>query len=245
VANSQFNNVVCGDNYTDAATIRDVFGSGGGVFEITNEPVVYSLQFGGQGADNWTEEATIGTGGGTIPPGCTGVRFRNATAGLPATVSALIRHIAQPHLSLSFANPVIVVPANVVNLQKNGVLIGTEPTLDFVDAGANAWTMSDDVANTRVLVAPPKILTGRVSSAGAVATGTGFTITKGGIGVYTVNFTTPFASVPTVLFLSVEQIAMPVTNPAASVNSVGVVWYTDKLGNIIDTGFEFFAFPIS
>lgn len=108
MANSEFTGVSCGDNYTDAATIRDVFGSGGGVFEVQNQPVKYKLQYGGQGVDYWTSEAVVGTGGGTIPPGVTGLAFRNAVAGQTAVVSALIRPAAQPHLALSFPAATVI-----------------------------------------------------------------------------------------------------------------------------------------
>lgn len=100
---TEFTSVTCGNDYTNAATIRDVFESGGGVFEVDNHAAIYKLQYGGLGADYWTDEATIGTGGGSIPPGVTGIAFRNATAGQNAVVSALIRNRAQPHLTLSFA----------------------------------------------------------------------------------------------------------------------------------------------
>lgn len=43
-------------------------------------------------------------------------------------------------------------------------------------------------------------VTGRVSAAGAVVQGTGFTVTKGAAGIYTINFTTAFVASP--LFLA-------------------------------------------
>lgn len=134
MANEQFNSVACGDQFTDAATIRDVFGSGGGVFEVQGNPVSYTLQFGGQGEDFWTQEATIGTGGGTIPPGVTGVRFRNFIAGSVATVSALIRHKNQPHLSLSFAAPTFPSFANL-NVVFDSILTVAAASFDVPSIG--------------------------------------------------------------------------------------------------------------
>ena len=100
----EISGVACGTDFTDAATLKDVFLSGGGAFQVDGNPAKYQLQYGGLGVDYWTDDATIGTGGGTIPPGATGVRFKNATAGLVATVSALIRPKTQPHLSLAFSS---------------------------------------------------------------------------------------------------------------------------------------------
>lgn len=125
MANSQFQSVACGNDYTDAATIRDVFNPGGGVFQVQDQPVTYKLQYGGQGVDQWSPEATLGTGGGSIPEGVTGVAFKNAQAGIVATVSALIRPRTQPHLSLTFAGSqsvstfqrVSAVPASPVDTQ--------------------------------------------------------------------------------------------------------------------------------
>lgn len=114
MANQSFNSVACGDGYTDAATISQVFGSGGGAFEIQDQPAFYKLQYGGQGSDTWTDEQQLGAGGGTIPPGVTGIAFRNASNGVVATVSAYIIPAAQPHLALSFPSPtsgnVVLVP---------------------------------------------------------------------------------------------------------------------------------------
>lgn len=44
-----------------------------------------------------------------------------------------------------------------VQVQKNGVLIGTEPILDFIDAAGAAfpWNLADDVPNTRITITPP------------------------------------------------------------------------------------------
>jgi hypothetical protein len=43
-----------------------------------------------------------------------------------------------------------------------------------------------------------RILRGRISGAGGITTGSGFTVTKTGTGAYTVTFTTPFSAEPTI-----------------------------------------------
>lgn len=44
-----------------------------------------------------------------------------------------------------------------------------------------------------------KLITGQISGAGAIVAGSGFTVVKGGAGVYTINFTAAFAAAPDVL----------------------------------------------
>jgi hypothetical protein len=83
-----------------------------------------------------------------------------------------------------------------VQVQKDGVLVGTEPILDFEDAGANVWSAVDDIAGTRIKISPPKILTGQVSGAGGIVSGNGFTVTRTGTGRYTINFNVAFALAP-------------------------------------------------
>lgn len=48
-----------------------------------------------------------------------------------------------------------VITNATINVQKNGVLIAAEPTLDFVDGLVGAWTITDDGPGTRVLITPP------------------------------------------------------------------------------------------
>lgn len=83
-----------------------------------------------------------------------------------------------------------------INVQKNEVLVAAEPTLDFVDAGANVWTVTDDATNTRVKVTPPRIITGRINADGTIAAGTGFTVNRPSAGTYDITFTVAFAALP-------------------------------------------------
>jgi hypothetical protein len=85
-----------------------------------------------------------------------------------------------------------------------------------------------------------RILRGRVSSSGAVATGSGFTATRTGTGRFTVTFTTAFASEATV------TVSPYVTTPAFAVVA-GVlpdsiqVWTFDAAGNAVNLPFLFVA----
>ena len=86
-------------------------------------------------------------------------------------------------------------------------------------------------------------ITGRVSSTGTIVAGTGFTVTKGSAGNYTITFTTPFAALPRV-FANAEVAGM-----AANVSSIAVgscvVSITDVVSNAgSDRQFCFEAAPI-
>lgn len=86
------NQATVGDGYTAKATIQDVFTATGGWFSVSSQPVVLQLQWGPNASGSrWSDEQTLGTGAfGTIPAGCTGIRFRNLVAGSAATVTAYI-----------------------------------------------------------------------------------------------------------------------------------------------------------
>ena len=111
------NQVVVGDTYTDAASIRDVWNpNGGGWFSVTNHPVFVSLQYpinkdprSGFGQSEWTDDQLLGSGAfGLLPPGATGIRFKNAVAGSAATVTATIAQGNEPSLAISALGSIAV-----------------------------------------------------------------------------------------------------------------------------------------
>jgi hypothetical protein len=91
------------------------------------------------------------------------------------------------------------ITTTTVDVQHNDVRVAGEPALDFEDAGGFVWTIADDAANSRVKITPPRLLTGRIAADGTITAGTGFTITKGAAGLYTINHTVNFGSTPVVL----------------------------------------------
>lgn len=60
------------------------------------------------------------------------------------------------------------------------------------------WAVSWESASQGVPEAADRTVAGSVTSAGAIAAGTGFTATRTATGLYTVTFTPPFASRPAV-----------------------------------------------
>jgi hypothetical protein len=55
-----------------------------------------------------------------------------------------------------------------VQVEKNGILIGTEPILDFLDATGFLWTLTDDLPNTRILITPPSSPVRMIANGGSV-----------------------------------------------------------------------------
>lgn len=142
------------DQYTDALTIADLWGSSGGYFIVTVADVYMQLEFGELGQTWWTNEFHVAVGNGEIDPGTLGVRFRSYTSGKPATVTATLFGEAEPRIIIG--SPSTANVTNQINFQHNDVLVAAEQTLDFEDATGFAWTVVDDAANTRVKVTPPQ-----------------------------------------------------------------------------------------
>lgn len=140
--------------------IQNLWTGKGGNYTIANASVFYQLQYGGYGEDTWTDEAYSGPSTGTIPPGCTGIRFRSYAAGVAAVVFAAIAEGKEPTLSgQQFAGTVsasgqVIPPSLNVQVQNNGVLVGQEPILDFLPSLNFVWAISDDVAGTRITITP-------------------------------------------------------------------------------------------
>jgi hypothetical protein len=127
-----------------------------------------------------------------------------------------------------------------IGFQLNDVLVATEPALDFEDAGGFKWSVLDDAAGARVKVTPPKIITGRVSGAGAIQAGTGFSVVRNSVGNYTVTYSVAWPSVPVLL---VQGIANPyITDPYVStVNAFTLSIFHWSTGNNTDNDFNFLA----
>ena len=104
----QIKSVNCGDNYTPAATLSEIIASSGGYFAVSGNDALVELQYGPQGTTQWTGEAQVPVGNGVLDPGTTGVRFRNATAGQVAVVTAALYEEAEPRLVITSPGTVSV-----------------------------------------------------------------------------------------------------------------------------------------
>lgn len=143
---------------------RDIFNNGW--FTVANNPVVCQYQYGQQGQFSNSPEFFLAPGTypifGTPANPLNGIRFRNAVAGKNAQVWGGFFYKDDPVISSSNEFTSIVTPGGgvtpgnaSVQIQKNGALIGTEPILNYNDAaGVHNWTITDDLANTRVQITP-------------------------------------------------------------------------------------------
>jgi hypothetical protein len=194
MANADFYAVACSDEYKQSATIEDVLMASGGAFTIQDQPARYRVQFGSYGASSWTRERIIGTGGGVIPNGATGIQFRNATKGLVSTVTAVFALRDEPLLSLTF------------------------PAAETVSA-----------------------IEGNINSDGSIASGTGFTVTKGAAGIYTVNFTVAFSVAPVVVATASGSARVMSLQSPATVGQVILEQRSVLGGAFGDGSFGFYA----
>jgi hypothetical protein len=175
------NQVQTSDTYKDnaqgssAAILSQVFNSRGGWFSISAAGVFCEMQYGPQGSSYWTEEVELGNGAfAYLDPKCTGVRFRSAVSGVPATVTAQIAQGDEPPLSIVALGSLSVVGLSLI-FQHNDVAAGTEPILDFEDSSTVLWTLTDDVVGTRMKAsaAVTGVVTSVFGRSGAVVAVTG------------------------------------------------------------------------
>lgn len=116
------NNANCSDQYTDAASVQNVWNSRGGGFSVGGNSVYMQLQYGHLGMSYWTAEQLLGAGSsGSLATNCIGVRFRNAFVGSVATASAQIAQGNEPAVSLTVPGATSTVSYTVVGQgQTNG-----------------------------------------------------------------------------------------------------------------------------
>lgn len=87
----------------------------------------------------------------------------------------------------------------------------------------------------------PSVVTGRVSSVGGIVSGTGFTVTKGAAGIYTINFNTAFTGgAPIVVAMAENASWLGASITALSASAVTLRWVNIAF-NPTDTAFEFLA----
>lgn len=128
-----------------------------------------------------------------------------------------------------------------IGVQHNEVLVANEAAIDFVDAAGAVWTITDDVANGRVKITPARMVTGRVSGAGAVQAGTGFTAARTGAGGYTMTFNPVFSAVPVVVCTTATGARYILDVTAVAVNQFLVSIFDFVSGAGTDNDFSFIA----
>lgn len=236
-------NQACSDDFAANVTRENVLRSNGGGFSVSGADAFVSVQFGSQGQTSWTEEVHAPIGVGYIEKGTTGIRFRNFVAGQVATISANLSENAEPAVSFGAGGQASTTPN--LGVQHNGVLVGTEPILDLIDAGANILTVVDNGGATRIEVTVPRIVTGSVNGAtGATVDGSGFNAVRNGTGDYTVNLTTPYGAAPKVLVeLTQGKNATQSLAAFPLAGSFHLLTFVPSTGAATDSDFSFFVFP--
>lgn len=195
------------------------------------------------------ERTIVGQSIGVVLRNCAGVQIRSATVGAPTTVVGELAYDTDILLegggvtSATISATGKTSTATQLNVQHNDSLVAAEGTIDFEDAGANAWTIADDAANTRVKITPPRIVTGRVAATGAVLGGTGFTITKGATGLYTINWTPAFVAVPDVVAIVDDAAAGFCWLTSNAAGSTGIETVSLAIA-AADRAFNFLAFAV-
>jgi hypothetical protein len=82
------------------------------------------------------------------------------------------------------------------------------------------------------------LLTGRIASGGGITAGTGFTVSKGATGLYTINFSTAFIAVPVVL-LTPGPSGADLTAVLNAVSTTAFTAFLLAVGSAADEPFHF------
>ena len=85
-----------------------------------------------------------------------------------------------------------------------------------------------------------RIIRGVVNASGIILAGSGFTVTKGPTGFFTVNFTSSFSDTPAVVVTAQSGIDRIATCTSVSSSSAGI-WTRDSAGTATDNQFNFIA----
>lgn len=153
-------NVATQDKYVDACTLGPVPTTQQIVFVVANAAVYCQIarQLPNGTIGDWGDEILL-TPQSNVVQRAGGIRFRSAVAGVSAQVIAQLIEPADPvpgagtPFTAKLAASGSVTPGTAaVQVQKDGALIGTEVTLDFVTGNGQRLTMADDAANTRVTI---------------------------------------------------------------------------------------------
>jgi hypothetical protein len=150
-------NVTTTNDYGDA-TLGPVVNAQQLTVVVANQSAFMQIASGRYGEDAWGPELLVTPSLFTLTR-ASGVRFKTAIAGKPAQILAVAWEPADPQpagsapFTSTLASSGSVTPGQAaVQVSKDGVVIGTEPELDFLTGAGLALTVTDDPANERVRV---------------------------------------------------------------------------------------------
>ncbi len=218
---------------------------------------------GGEGNDSTGEVSTVAGGGGNTSSGqfaTVGGGLGNDSTGQAATVPGGLGNAAAGNFSfaagrLAKANhQSAFVWADSLGTEfsstaSNQFLIRAAGGVGIGTASPNAkLDVRGDIklGSTGQFFAPGgeenlRILRGRISGAGGITSGTGFTVSKTGTGAYTVTFSTAFSSQPTVTATPQVALSRLATCTSVLAGSAQFRTFTSTDGAAIDQDFHFIA----
>lgn len=133
--------VNCGNDYTDAATISNVYNSSGGYFAVTGNDAYARLIYGRHGQLLDTAEFHVPIGNGILYPNTVGIKFRNYVAGSVAVVSGALSLPTEPPIALSAGGISTPTAATVTGDYKFSAKAATH-----VDPAGGTWYLCDGSA---------------------------------------------------------------------------------------------------
>lgn len=230
---------------------NDIFANG--FFTIANNPAFVSLQHGvygftQPGPDVFLPPGTYPISSGSRDP-ISGVAFKDAVSGSHAQVFGSIYYPGEASIFSGQSFTSIVAagggvtppPAGAVNIQKNGVLVGAEPIIDFEDGSLVTWAVVDDVPGTRIKITPSfKIITGFVAANGVASSGSGYASSRSSAGRYPITFNTAFSLAPVFIASSTAATGNETLTVNAPTTTGGQVNINDA-GVAVDRAFFFIA----
>jgi hypothetical protein len=235
---------------------------------VSGNPAAMQFFVGEPGSGRWTEErdfvapAGNGTTNSLKVSNIHGIRVKNANPGAVAIVSVTLYRSGgrwdsdDPIFEAGSLSPGTITASGTVNpgqasveIDKNGVAIGSEPKLDFQDVNAMVFTVTDESGNQRVKVSGPKVITGLVNGDGTIANGSGFAAVHDSTGQYTISFTASFAGTPLVIATAMSNNAQGNINvhnilPGSFEVAIALV-QVGSGGGFEDLAFSFLAFALA
>lgn len=167
------NNLQLADDFEAASTLGPFDDADTCTILVSGNPAAIQFHIGKGAGGRWTDEREFVAAAGSSSTNSfkvanvNGIKLKNYNAGDQAVISVVlfrtgvVYDTADPIFeagSLSVGTITAsgsVTPGQAsVQVSHNGVAVGTEPILDFVDAGDQGWQIADDSVNQRVTIAP-------------------------------------------------------------------------------------------
>lgn len=115
------------------------------------------------------------------------------------------------------------------------IVMANGDVVEFLYVASFWFEISRDV----VLAVAPRILTGIITSAGAITAGTGFTVAHPGVGQYDLTYTVAYAAAPIVLVTALTGPFIGVLNAASGTGGCTIFIENSTTGAVASQAFNF------